>query len=51
MDVSEGAARPQREEPRDDDPFAGLVLDEDFVRGASAYEAPARTRAAIARFP
>lgn len=32
------------------DPFAGLVLDESFVAGATRYEAPARTRAAIARF-
>ncbi|MGB8649704.1 MAG: septum formation family protein [Mycobacteriales bacterium] len=33
----------------DDDPFEGLVLDEDFVRGAASYEPPARTRAAISR--
>ncbi|WP_007519850.1 septum formation family protein [Pseudofrankia saprophytica] len=32
-----------------DDPFAGLVLDESFVRAASVYEAPARTRAAVRR--
>ncbi|WP_241832043.1 septum formation family protein [Parafrankia soli] len=35
---------------RERDPFAGLVLDETFVAGATRYEAPARTRAAIARF-
>lgn len=32
------------------DPFDGLVLNEDFVKGATAFEPPARTRAAIARF-
>ncbi|WP_045878693.1 septum formation family protein [Pseudofrankia sp. DC12] len=35
----------------DDDPFADLVLDESFVKGASVYEAPARTRAAVRRYP
>ncbi len=34
----------------DDDPFAGLVLDADFVAGATTYEAPARTREAVARY-
>ncbi|WP_239334299.1 septum formation family protein [Frankia sp. CiP3] len=38
------------EEAPDDDPFAGLVLDADFIAGARTYEAPARTRAALARF-
>ncbi|EFC83843.1 septum formation family protein [Parafrankia sp. EUN1f] len=37
-----GAAEP--------DPFAGLVLDDAFVAAATRYEAPARTRDAIARF-
>lgn len=37
------------EEP--EDPFDGLVLDEDFVRGATRYEPPARTREAIAKNP
>ncbi|MBL7516586.1 hypothetical protein I6A84_00205, partial [Frankia sp. CNm7] len=32
-----------------DDPFAGLVLDEAFVRAASVYEAPARSRLAVRR--
>lgn len=32
-----------------DDPFAGLVLDESFIRAASVHETPARTRAAIRR--
>ncbi|KPM51091.1 hypothetical protein CcI49_10220 [Frankia sp. CcI49] len=32
------------------DPFAGLVLDDAFVAAATRYEAPARTRDAIARF-
>ncbi|MCK9930390.1 septum formation family protein [Frankia sp. Mgl5] len=32
------------------DPFADLVLDEAFIAGATRYEAPARTRAALARF-
>ncbi|WP_018635375.1 septum formation family protein [Parafrankia elaeagni] len=32
------------------DPFAGLVLDEAFVSAATRYEAPARTRQAVARF-
>ncbi|SQD94051.1 MULTISPECIES: septum formation family protein [unclassified Parafrankia] len=32
------------------DPFADLVLDEAFIAGATRYEAPARTRAAVARF-
>lgn len=31
------------------DPFDGLVLDEEFVKAAKAYEPPARTREAIAR--
>ncbi|WP_322752766.1 septum formation family protein [Frankia sp. Cas3] len=35
---------------KDDDPFAGLVLDADFVAGATTYEAPARTREAVARY-
>lgn len=35
--------------PESGDEFDGLVLDEDFVRGG-AYEPPARTRVAIARF-
>ncbi|WP_322767814.1 septum formation family protein [Frankia sp. Cr1] len=35
---------------KDDDPFAGLVLDADFVAGATTYEAPARTRDAVARY-
>ncbi len=34
----------------DDDPFDELVLDEDFIRGGR-YEAPARTREALARHP
>jgi hypothetical protein len=33
----------------DMDPFEGLVLDEDFIRGAKAYEPPARTREAMAK--
>ncbi|WP_084647118.1 septum formation family protein [Parafrankia discariae] len=32
------------------DPFADLVLDEAFIAGATRYEAPTRTRAALARF-
>ncbi|MCK9893560.1 septum formation family protein [Frankia sp. AgB32] len=32
------------------DPFADLVLDENFVRSATRYEPPARTRSALARF-
>jgi hypothetical protein len=36
--------------PREDDPFAGLVLDESFIRAAKFSEAPARTRDAIARY-
>ncbi|MCK9904019.1 septum formation family protein [Frankia sp. Cpl3] len=32
------------------DPFADLVLDEAFVSAATRYEAPARTRQAVARF-
>ncbi|MCM3920474.1 septum formation family protein [Frankia sp. AiPs1] len=32
------------------DPFADLVLDENFVQAATRYEPPARTRAALARF-
>lgn len=35
--------------PESGDEFEGLVLDDDFVRGG-AYEPPARTRVAIARF-
>jgi hypothetical protein len=34
--------------PIEDDPFAGLVLDESFVQAAKHSEAPARTREAIA---
>ena len=36
--------------PSEEDPFAGLVLDESFVQAAKVSEAPARTRDAIARF-
>lgn len=36
--------------PSEDDPFAGLVLDESFVQAAKVSEAPARTRDAIARY-
>jgi hypothetical protein len=34
----------------EDDPFAGLVLDESFVQAAKVSEAPARTRDAIAKY-
>ncbi|WP_157734982.1 septum formation family protein [Pseudofrankia inefficax] len=44
-----GRARRARK-GQDDDPFADLVLDESFVKGASVYEAPARTRAAVRRY-
>ncbi len=37
-------------EASEDDPFAGLVLDESFVKAAKHAEAPARTREAIARY-
>lgn len=36
--------------PSEEDPFAGLVLDESFVQAAKVAEAPARTRHAIARY-
>jgi hypothetical protein len=37
------------EEPKAEDEFENLVLDDDFVR-AGTYEPPARTRFAIARY-
>lgn len=37
------------EEPKAEDEFENLVLDDDFVR-AGSYEPPARTRFAIARY-
>lgn len=48
--TNEPAGRGGRKK-RDDDPFANLVLDDSFVQGASVYEAPARTRAAVRRHP
>lgn len=46
-DPTENASPPTP--PESGDEFEGLVLDDNFVRGG-AYEPPARTRVAIARF-
>jgi hypothetical protein len=40
---------PDDDKPSDEQIFDEVVLDESFIRGG-AYEAPARTRAAIARY-
>ena len=47
MTDDQSGERPDR--PAASDDFDGLVLDDDFVRGG-AFEPPARTRAAIARY-
>ncbi|GHH79223.1 hypothetical protein GCM10018781_56760 [Kitasatospora indigofera] len=41
---------PHRPEPNGADPFDGLLLDEDFVRGAAVKEPSARTRMLSARW-